>query len=135
MGGWGSLCRRKWSLRGALVLLTYKREESMKFGALAAFVATALVTGRAWGADVGVIHIDGPIGPATATYISRAIQVAGEQKDECLIITLNTPGGLVDTTEKIVQSFYTSPVPTVVYVSPSGGNAWSAGTFITLAAD
>ncbi|HZI32785.1 MAG TPA: nodulation protein NfeD, partial [Candidatus Binatia bacterium] len=57
------------------------------------------------------------------------------QNDECLIIELNTPGGLTDSMNDIVQAFYTSRVPTVVYVAPEGAMAGSAGCYITLAAD
>jgi len=85
--------------------------------------------------QVGRIRIDGPIGPATADYIDRAIGVSGERKDACIIIELDTPGGLLDSTKEIVQSFYGSKIPVVVYVAPSGANAGSAGCFITLAAD
>ena len=86
-------------------------------------------------AQVGLIKIDGAIGPATESYIARAVDVAAAQNDECLIIQLDTPGGLLESTKQIVQTFYTSKVPTVVYVSPSGACAGSAGVFITLAAD
>ena len=85
--------------------------------------------------ELGLIHINGAIGPATASYISRAIDVAAARQDACLIIQLDTPGGLLDSTKDIVQKFYASSVPTVVYVSPSGASAGSAGVFITLAAD
>ena len=80
------------------------------------------------------IHIDGAIGPATASYISRSIDEAKSQNAQCLIIQLNTPGGLLDSTQKIVQSFLGSPVPVVVYVAPTGATATSAGCFITIAA-
>ena len=86
-------------------------------------------------AEVGLIKIDGPIGPATASYIARAINVASAQNDECLIIQLDTPGGLLESTKQIVETLFASKVPTVVYVSPSGASAASAGVFITLAAD
>lgn len=86
-------------------------------------------------AQVGLIKIDGPIGPATASYIARALEVSSERRDECLVIQLDTPGGLLDSTKQIVQSFYAAKVPTVVYVAPQGANAGSAGCFITLAAD
>lgn len=100
--------------------------------ALAGLVAG---TGPVTSAHVGLITIDGAIGPATAHYIARAIAVAAEQDDQCLILQLDTPGGLLGSTKDIVQQFYTSTVPIVVYVSPSGASAASAGVFITLAAD
>jgi membrane-bound serine protease (ClpP class) len=86
-------------------------------------------------AQVGLIKIDGAIGPATANYISRAIDVAANQSDECLVIEMNTPGGLATSMDDIVQEFYASRVPVVVYVSPEGAMAGSAGVYITLAAD
>jgi membrane-bound serine protease (ClpP class) len=86
-------------------------------------------------ADVGLIKINGAIGPATASYIARAIDVATERGDACLIIELDTPGGSLDSTKTIVQKFYASTIPTVVYVAPEGAWAGSAGCFITLAAD
>lgn len=85
--------------------------------------------------EVALIKIKGAIGPATASYISRSIDLAAGRHDACLIIQLDTPGGLLDSTKEIVQKFYVSPAPTVVYVSPSGASAGSAGAFITLAAD
>ena len=86
-------------------------------------------------ADVGMIKINSTISPATASYISRAIDVAEARQDACLIIQLDTPGGLLESTKEIVQKLYSSRVATVVYVAPSGATAASAGCFITLAAD
>src|SRR5271166_5939734 len=86
-------------------------------------------------AQVGLIKIDGAIGPATASYISRAIDTAAAQNDECLIIQLDTPGGLVDSAAQIVQAFYDSKVPIVVFVAPAPARAGSAGVFVTMAAD
>jgi len=86
-------------------------------------------------AQVGLIKINGAIGPATASYIARAVDAAAAQHDECLIIQLDTPGGLLESTKQIVQTFYAAKLPTVVYVAPSGASAGSAGVFITLAAD
>jgi membrane-bound serine protease (ClpP class) len=103
--------------------------------------AHVLAVGALWAAtdlraaNVSMIEIRGAIGPATASYISRAIDVATERNDACLIIQLDTPGGLLDSTADIVRKFYASRVPTVVYVSPSGARAASAGTSITMAAD
>jgi len=83
---------------------------------------------------VSFIKIDGAIGPATASYISRSIDEAQTQHAQCLVIQLNTPGGLLESTQTIVQSFLGSPVPVVVYVAPTGATATSAGCFITIAA-
>jgi membrane-bound serine protease (ClpP class) len=111
----------------------------MKFCALilvsGMILASATAPGAVPGGAAGMIQIKGPIGPATAGYIARAIDVSAARGDACLILQLDTPGGLLDSTEEIVQKLYASPVPTVVYVAPSGAIAGSAGTFITLAAD
>ncbi len=107
----------------------------MKLWIFIAVVGMALGAAALQAAQVGLIKIDGAIGPATANYIARAIDVSAAQKDECLIIQLDTPGGLLQSTKEIVQEFYSAKVPTVVYVSPSGASAASAGVFITLAAD
>ena len=85
--------------------------------------------------QAGLIKISGAIGPATASYIQRAIDEAAAQGYICLIIQLDTPGGLLDSTKEIVQSLYSASLPTVVYVAPAGATAASAGCFITLAAD
>lgn len=85
--------------------------------------------------QVGLIKINSAIGPATANYIARALDTAAAQNDECLIIQLDTPGGLLDSTEQIVQHLYDSKIPTVVYVAPAPARAGSAGVFITMAAD
>lgn len=105
---------------------------------LVSTLVAALIFGTVHGAQaakVGLIKIDGAIGPATASYIARAIDVSSERQDECLIIQLDTPGGLLDSTKVIVQKFLASSVPIVVYVGPPGAHAGSAGCFITIAAD
>jgi len=84
---------------------------------------------------VCLVKVSGAIGPATATYLSRAVDQAKSQGAACLIVQLDTPGGLLDSTQKIVQSFLGARVPVVVYVAPMGATAASAGAFITLAAD
>jgi len=99
------------------------------------FILGLLFCWSAAASQVGLVRIDGAIGPATASYLARALDVAAEQNDACLIIQLDTPGGLLQSTKEIVQTFYAARVPTVVYVSPSGASASSAGVFITLAAD
>jgi membrane-bound serine protease (ClpP class) len=84
--------------------------------------------------QVYLITVDGAIGPATASYISRAVDETESQHGECLIIQLNTPGGLLDSMQRIVQKLLASHVPVIVYVTPAGATATSAGCFITLAA-
>lgn len=87
------------------------------------------------GPIVTMISIDGSISPTTTNYIKRGIKKAKEQGAECLIIQLDTPGGLLESTKNIVQTFLDSDdLPIVVYVAPEGARAASAGTFITLAA-
>jgi membrane-bound serine protease (ClpP class) len=102
---------------------------------VAAVLWLSLFPALAAGESVSVITVDGTIGPATASYVSRAVDEAALKNCQCLIIRLNTPGGLLDSMEKIVQKLLGSPIPVVVYVSPTGGTAASAGCFITLAAD
>jgi len=102
-------------------------------GAWAAALMAAPASARA--GQAGLIHVKGAIGPATATYISRALDEAAAGRDECLIIQLDTPGGLLDSTKEIVGRLFQDQVPSVVYVAPAGAGAASAGTFITLAAD
>jgi membrane-bound serine protease (ClpP class) len=81
------------------------------------------------------INIDGAINPVVAGYIHRSIEKAGSEKAVCLLIHLNTPGGLLKSTRIIVGDILESRVPVIVYVSPAGAHAGSAGLFITLAAD
>ena len=71
----------------------------------------------------------------SANSIARAIRHAAAENAPCLILQLDTPGGLLDSTKEIVQAFYAAPSPTVVYVAPPGATASSAGCFLTLAAD
>ena len=99
------------------------------------------VVGLVWGGavsaatpDVQVLHVEGTIVPAVYNYINRGISQAEERDDVACIIELNTPGGLLDSTDKIVTRIMNADVPVVVYVSPKGAWAASAGTFITLSA-
>jgi membrane-bound serine protease (ClpP class) len=81
------------------------------------------------------IKIDATINPVAADFIHRSIVKAHNEKAECLLIHLNTPGGLLQSTRIIVSDILQSPVPVVVYVAPSGAHSGSAGVFITLAAN
>ena len=84
--------------------------------------------------NVLVITLDGAINPAATDYINYGIEQAVEHNSECLVLRLNTPGGLLESTREIVSDILQSPVPVVVYVSPPGSRAASAGVFITLSA-
>ncbi len=99
------------------------------------FLGLLFFTKISAGAQIVVsININGSINPASAAFISRAINTAEKQKAECIIIHLNTPGGLLKSTRVIVTDILQSQVPVVVYVSPGGAHAGSAGVFITMAA-
>jgi len=83
---------------------------------------------------IEVLRVEGNIVPVVADYIDRGISHAEEENAAVCVIELNTPGGLLDSTEKIVGTIMNADVPVVVYVSPKGAWAASAGTFITLSA-
>jgi membrane-bound serine protease (ClpP class) len=86
-------------------------------------------------AEVLKIVVDDTIQPITQEYISRAIDEAQRRGDQAVLIEINTPGGLVDSTRKILEKITSSQVPVIVYVAPSGSRAGSAGIFILEAAD
>jgi len=86
-------------------------------------------------ADVLKIVIDDTIQPVTAERIERALDQASAHKDDAVIIELNTPGGLLDSTREIIKKILASPVPVIIYVTPSGSRAASAGFFILESAD
>src|SRR3989338_5435007 len=81
-----------------------------------------------------VLKVDGIINPVSAEYIISGIKEASFSKAELLIIQLDTPGGLDTSMRMIIKEMMASGVPIVVYVSPSGSRAASAGAFITIAA-
>jgi membrane-bound serine protease (ClpP class) len=103
-----------------------------------AFVFMILFLG-AWGLSasprhVNLVTIDGAIGPITARIIDKAVEASVEDSAEALVIELNTPGGLDESMRIITRKILNSEVPVIVYVSPSGSRAASAGVFITLSA-
>jgi membrane-bound serine protease (ClpP class) len=85
-------------------------------------------------AVVNMIVIDGSINPAVDDFIRENIGRAKSAGARALVIQLDTPGGLLESTRTIVKEMLSAPVPVIVYVAPSGGGAGSAGVFITLAA-
>jgi membrane-bound serine protease (ClpP class) len=86
-------------------------------------------------AEVLKIVINDTIQPITDEYIGRALAEAERNKDQAVLIELNTPGGLLESTRNITEKIVTSPVPVIIYVSPSGSRAASAGFFILQSAD
>jgi membrane-bound serine protease (ClpP class) len=79
-------------------------------------------------------HLTGPIGPATGIYVKRLLREAQEHDARCVVLTVDTPGGLADTMRDIIQAILASPVPVVTFVHPEGARAASAGAMIMLAA-
>lgn len=83
---------------------------------------------------VNLIVIDGGINPAVDDFIRENIERAQNSGARALIIQLDTPGGLLSSTQDIVKKILGAPLPVIVYVAPSGAGAGSAGVFITLSA-
>jgi membrane-bound serine protease (ClpP class) len=85
------------------------------------------------GGSAALVPIDGPIGPATSSFVKRSLAEASEQGDAFVVLTIDTPGGLDTAMREIVQAILASNVPVIGYVSPGGARAASAGTFILYA--
>ncbi len=103
----------------------------------AAFATTLLflstLAGGAGASTLVVARVDGSINPASADYLIAAIERAEQEQAAAILIELDTPGGLVASTQDIIQKMLNASVPVIVYVTPRGAWAASAGTFITLA--
>ncbi|HWR16226.1 MAG TPA: nodulation protein NfeD [Terriglobales bacterium] len=97
-------------------------------------VVFLMLSHLSWG-DVLKITIDGTIHPIAAEFVGRAVDQAKKTNADALLIELRTPGGLESSTRVIVEKIVASPVPVIIYVSPSGSRAASAGFFILQAAD
>jgi len=82
---------------------------------------------------IKTMTIEGAIGPAAALYVHRSVDLSEKSNAQALIIHLDTPGGLDDSMRAIVKDFFDAKLPVVVYVSPKGARAASAGAIITLA--
>lgn len=101
----------------------------------------AMVTGRCLPQtqpvtpNILVLHLNDTIQPISEEYLERGLARAAEDRDEAVLVTLNTPGGLLDATRSMVGKILASPVPVIVYISPSGSRAGSAGFFLLQAAD
>src|SRR5258705_11769899 len=90
-------------------------------------VAILLIASIPCSAEVLKIVVDDTIHPITDEYIGRALVDAERNKDHAVLIELNTPGGLLDSTRHIIEKMLASPVPVIIYVTPGGSRAASAG--------
>ncbi len=95
-----------------------------------------LLTGGVWAAspEVHLLRVKGDIVPVVWDYLDHGITEAENRGATAVVIELDTPGGLLDSTQKIVERIMSAKVPVIVWVAPSGAWAASAGTFITLSA-
>jgi membrane-bound serine protease (ClpP class) len=98
-------------------------------------IAIAMVLSVPASAEVLKVVINDTIQPISAEYIARAIDEAQRRNAQALLIEMNTPGGLISSTREIMEKITSSPVPVIVYVTPTGGHAGSAGIFILESAD
>ena len=120
------MCSRKlWSLLVAALL------------ALAAWAHASAAappsSSRAAASQVGLLTVDGAIGPASADYIARGIGYSASHRFQLVILQMDTPGGLDTSMRAVIKAILGSPVPVAVYVAPSGARAASAGTYILYA--
>jgi membrane-bound serine protease (ClpP class) len=104
----------------------------LRRGALLALVL-ALVAGAAAAGHINVATISGSINPASSDYLQHAIEQSEAEGAIAVLIELDTPGGLLASTKDIIQAMLNAKLPVIVYVTPQGAWAASAGTFITLA--
>ncbi len=112
----------------------------MKSRALSRFLFSAVfavlfATSSSAFAQVLKVVLDDTINPVTDEFLGRALDQAKAAKAQAVLIDINTPGGLVDSTRGIIEKFFASPIPIIVYVTPSGSRSASAGFFILEAAD
>jgi membrane-bound serine protease (ClpP class) len=98
-------------------------------------LAAMLLAASMASAEVLKVVLDDTIQPISQEYIERAIDEAQRRNDPAILIEINTPGGLLDSTRKIIEKITTSSIPVIIYVTPSGSRAASAGFFILESAD
>jgi len=99
-------------------------------------LALGLLGMAAAGADANTVlvgDIDGAINPITDRYVQRLVDEGEQRGVAAIVFTINTPGGLIDSTYKITGRFLAARVPIILFVAPQGARAASAGTFITMA--
>jgi membrane-bound serine protease (ClpP class) len=102
---------------------------------VAALLAVGLPPALGAAGDVYILRVSDAISPGTAEFIRSGLKKAEKEGAACVVIELDTPGGLAESMRTIVQDILASPLPVVVYVTPGGARAASAGVMITMAAD
>jgi membrane-bound serine protease (ClpP class) len=110
------------------------KKDYSKLRLIVILVAVVLFSFPASG-EILKIVVDDTIQPISAEYIARALDQAHRRNCQAVLIEMNTPGGLVSSTREIIEKISSSPVPVIVYVTPTGGHAGSAGIFILESAD
>ena len=137
-GGWERL---RAQLRDPCVdaILTAVRQRSMRGFLLGlatlSLLAPSLAAGQTSQPRVLAAHLDNDINPVTQEFLEGAVDRAEDEKLDAVVIVLHTPGGLSSSMRGIVKRFLASRVPVIVYVSPPGSSADSAGAVIAMAAD
>lgn len=99
-----------------------------------AIISLFFTAGIALASQVMIVRVEDAISPASARYMVQSIERAQRERAECLVIELDTPGGLDQSMRQVIKAIMASDVPVVVYVGPAGSRAASAGAFITLSA-
>jgi membrane-bound serine protease (ClpP class) len=105
---------------------------------LALLVLLLAIPGHVAAAETAAVHIlklAAPIAPGVAGFVADALEAADREKAACIVIQLDTPGGLAESMRQIVTKILATQTPVIVFVSPSGARAASAGVMITMAAD
>jgi membrane-bound serine protease (ClpP class) len=114
----------------------------MKKAIIATILMTAILslslystTGYAESSEVYIMQVDDAISPGVADFLISGIERANDENAACLIIEMDTPGGLAESMRSIIKAILASRIPVIVFVAPSGARAASAGVMITMAAD
>ena len=112
-----------------------KLSTSILWVVILSVLAANAATARAESRQIYILEIKDAISPGVADHIRQGLSKASKNRAACVIIILDTPGGLVESMRQIVMDIYESEAPVAVYVSPGGARAASAGVMITMAAD
>ncbi|MBN2543686.1 nodulation protein NfeD [bacterium] len=112
--------------------MKYNSKKILKYTVILSIIILSI--SFAWANDILVLEFDGVINPISSSYILDGLEKAEDMNAECMILVMDTPGGLMESMRDITKAFMNSNVPIVVYVNPKGARAASAGVFITMAA-